>query len=782
MILLPMTAWAGTEDKDNWKRFGSEKYMYSLVAVDDYLWAGIDGGIKVFHADNPELQRFYHRLNSGLKANQVYTVAVDGQGGVWLGTDNGAIYRSGDGSWSYFTRENSPLTVNNIQAIAVDELGGVWFGTWGGGAYYLDQNKNWHSYHTLNSPLPGNRIYAIALVAGGGVWVGTDNRGAAYLSPGGNWEVFNAVNSDLPGNDVLDIGVDSTGGVWFGTYQGVGYRSNTGEWQVFQAANSLLPGAIFYSLAVAPDDSVWAGTGGGVARLTKEGEFEFYIGITDEKAIDSSMGAINPDTVIKSIAVDPSGRVWLGTWGEGLMLLEQEGESPGNVRSIAGVGTGSGTALAVSTHLVNDILPLGSQERLEKVWFGTEQGAVAFTVGTGRWEHVDMGRGPQASNQIKKVVQDSTGRVVFVNGGELAILSTDGSWQHLNGQNGELWEGAVVNVAVDNHRGGQWLAVEDGGVVYLSNDGSRVEYSVENSGLPGEEINDILLDELGNVWFGTWGGGAVKLTSAGTWDSYNSANSKLPVNDVMALAMDTHGNTWLGTWGGGLARVSASGEWTIYNTATSSLPSNVVRALAVDARGWVWAATAAGAAFFNGDEWQVLTTNNSGLPAGSLRAVSTDNQGNVWFATVESGVAVYNPAGLAPELAGLPDISQQLGEIGIYLENRYLISDASPVLEHGRTLVPMRLIFEALGAQVDWVAGERKVSALLGDKELTLTIDDNIAYLNGEPIVLDVPARLIGERTMVPLRFVGESLGLKVDWDPVLRMVILKEVGDGNDN
>ncbi|MGQ9557508.1 MAG: stalk domain-containing protein [Desulfurispora sp.] len=91
--------------------------------------------------------------------------------------------------------------------------------------------------------------------------------------------------------------------------------------------------------------------------------------------------------------------------------------------------------------------------------------------------------------------------------------------------------------------------------------------------------------------------------------------------------------------------------------------------------------------------------------------------------------------------------------------------DVPPMIENDRTLVPLRAIFEALGAKVDWEEATQTVTATKDDVVIKLTIGSNKASKNGQEVVLDVPAKKVNNRTLVPLRFVSEALGAKVGWD-----------------
>ncbi len=111
--------------------------------------------------------------------------------------------------------------------------------------------------------------------------------------------------------------------------------------------------------------------------------------------------------------------------------------------------------------------------------------------------------------------------------------------------------------------------------------------------------------------------------------------------------------------------------------------------------------------------------------------------------------------------------------ITVFLDGEQLTFDVDPVLESGRTLVPMRAIFEALGAKVEWDDVTWTAIATKGDTKIEITIDSNKMLKNGEVVELDVPARLIDSRTLVPVRAVSEGMGANVNWDDVLWQVII---------
>jgi len=89
----------------------------------------------------------------------------------------------------------------------------------------------------------------------------------------------------------------------------------------------------------------------------------------------------------------------------------------------------------------------------------------------------------------------------------------------------------------------------------------------------------------------------------------------------------------------------------------------------------------------------------------------------------------------------------------------------APLIKDGSTLVPMRAFFEALGATVGWDGNTQTVTGKRDNTEVVLIIGQQEATVNGSIKTLSVPAQIIGGSTYIPLRFVGESLGDKVDWN-----------------
>ncbi len=127
-------------------------------------------------------------------------------------------------------------------------------------------------------------------------------------------------------------------------------------------------------------------------------------------------------------------------------------------------------------------------------------------------------------------------------------------------------------------------------------------------------------------------------------------------------------------------------------------------------------------------------------------------------------------------------LSAEAKRISVIIDGRSQTYDQDPVVQNGRTLIPLRGVFETLGANVTWNQKANKVTAKKGNHTIELTVGSKIAKVNGKNHTLDVEAKLINNRTMVPLRFVSESLGAKVNWNQSANKVTISSGDGGSSN
>ncbi len=100
-------------------------------------------------------------------------------------------------------------------------------------------------------------------------------------------------------------------------------------------------------------------------------------------------------------------------------------------------------------------------------------------------------------------------------------------------------------------------------------------------------------------------------------------------------------------------------------------------------------------------------------------------------------------------------------------------SKVVPYLKNDRTLVPLRFVSETLGAEVKWEAGWNYCYVVKGDKEIKITFNSADIEVNGKVVTYDAPVEVVQDRTMVPIRFISEELGYDVKWNQANQLVII---------
>jgi len=176
---------------------------------------------------------------------------------------------------------------------------------------------------------------------------------------------------------------------------------------------------------------------------------------------------------------------------------------------------------------------------------------------------------------------------------------------------------------------------------------------------------------------------------------------------------------------------------------------------------------------------QAITTNNS-VASLSFKTMQIPN----WaYDTIEPIVTNYTPP--APPTPPTPPtpitsttIVLQIGSKNMYVNGKLVILDSVPIVRNDRTLLPIRFVAEALGAQVGWDEAQQKVTIQDSKTKIEMWINKPTAIVNGKTVYID-PANykvvpiLVNDRTMLPVRFVSESLGAQVEWNEAQQKVTI---------
>ncbi len=177
---------------------------------------------------------------------------------------------------------------------------------------------------------------------------------------------------------------------------------------------------------------------------------------------------------------------------------------------------------------------------------------------------------------------------------------------------------------------------------------------------------------------------------------------------------------------------------------------------------------------------EVIQNSIRNNPLPQTQAVLADiqgKQGDYGAAADSIEAAIADSPGTEAYYEKANDLYQQDGDVKdykVFVEGQKVAFDVPPKLENGRTLVPVRAITEAMGADVGYDDKTKKVTIVNGEDTIELVVGSKNALVNGKAVVMDVPARVVNGRTLLPLRFVSENTGNTVDYFGESNLISIK--------
>ena len=121
-------------------------------------------------------------------------------------------------------------------------------------------------------------------------------------------------------------------------------------------------------------------------------------------------------------------------------------------------------------------------------------------------------------------------------------------------------------------------------------------------------------------------------------------------------------------------------------------------------------------------------------------------------------------------------------DITLVINGKITESDVKPMIINNRTMVPVRVVMESLGASVEWNDLMRQVVVMSNGKIMIFTINSPKVYVGSTSVTLDSPPVIVNDRTLVPIRFISENLGYEVFWNDETRTVVISGSEPDNSN
>ncbi|MEW6469267.1 MAG: two-component regulator propeller domain-containing protein [Bacteroidota bacterium] len=589
-----------------------------------FLWFGTQDGLNRYDGYSFKVFKTKDGDSSSISDNFITALAADSTGNVWAGTLSGGLncYNTKKGDFTRYGAESPLVGSNRIWSLFLDGEHQLWIGTENGLRVIDPVTRKAIAVPgaELQKDLP---VLAVFRESSGDVWLGTTNGALRYRMAEKTLDHFTASGKGqayLSHNIVLSFHEDSKGNIWIGTLDGLNR---------FDRGTATITHVYFKERTIKPEDkdskestmrniySIVNNYGGNTIRtILEDDKGIFWIGTDMEliiydpatqKFINYKKDLVNPtainDHFIRSMFIDRSGNLWIGTLSNGLNKTSLHPKKFRHYQKKANDSSG------LSENYVRAIC----EDDSGNIWVGTLVGGLnRFDPETEVFLHyppcvIPKGKCPNDNNV----------------------------WSLCFDKKGLLWIGT-------NNGLNQYDPVSETYTYYVHDARNPASLS-ENT------VRSIFCDSKGNLWAGTEGGLNRFNYSTGTFTVYSRSDhpDSLSDNTVWKIIEDGSGRLWLATNNGLNCFDPASGKFSRYLKVpgkTNSISHNGIRTLHIDAKGRLWVGTHNGLNRFDPASGTFIRYDEtSGLPNAFIYAILEDEQGCLWLST-NKGLCCFNPA------------------------------------------------------------------------------------------------------------------------------------------
>ncbi len=589
----------------------------------------------------------------GLSNPEVYSLLQDKTGFLWIGTADG-LNRYNGYSFKHLKhipfKENS-LSESMVSALAEDRNGNIWAGTGADGINKIDPTtftvtRYVHSV-TDSTSLPDDHIRFLFVDSRNVLWIGCGSNGITRCDL--TAMSFSQITSLRTENGVKTLSAirsiteDRGGTVWFGSSDGelIRYDDNKNTGEVYLMPHRVQEKNIsIVSIVQDPHGVMWCGTNGGKFISFDRRSLRFIM-----HALPGSTATKDLPTSITTLSRDHADHVWVGTSSGVFRYTISSGHMVDVTKSI----THSFVANQFSRTLFVD--------RSNVVWIGTyTEGLVKILSLPDNIEHLQKapdGAGGLPNNYVRGIYEDGHGLLWIGTGGGLTTYdsktkgySTVGGLSYMFNRR----EIKTISSVCGDSRGTIWIGTMNGVYTYRP---SLKRYShILGTASPSNNyldnyVYEVRADHQGSIWVSTDGGGVVRLSEDGrVLQRLNTSNHMLPSNSVRTVLPDSNGNLWVGTFGAGVSKIDVpAGKSVSYRTNKadpSSLGNDLVLSLCKDSKNNLWIGTRTGLnKFDSGTNTFTHFMTNDGLPNNIIVGIEEDHSSNLWISTYY-GISKYN--------------------------------------------------------------------------------------------------------------------------------------------
>ncbi|HTL80816.1 MAG TPA: two-component regulator propeller domain-containing protein, partial [Bacteroidia bacterium] len=492
-----------------------------------------------------------YSVADGLAQSQVYAMAEDERGYLWLGTQGGGL-SCFDGQQFHTFTEDDGLPNAFIQCIKCDGKGNIYIGTDEGAVRY-DGEK----FNKLIFPGDEGRVYDFCFGKDSTLYIATNDSGLVVIKDR-KVQAHYYYQHGLPSNRVYCVLQNDNGDVWAGTEQGAA-RIRNGIAKTFGKAENF-PVIGYRAIIKDQQDKLWFATyGNGLISYGDSGVKRFTV----ENGLSNNS--------VQCMTLDHSGRIWVGT-----------------ATGVTRISLNEVKQFSETEGLCSNVVYAMLEDSWGNMWFGTSGGGACVLDGE-RFIHFNEKSGDMGT-WVYAVHCDKKGRTWFgtSRGG---VTEYDGTY-YTNYYEGAGFTSAKVRAIAEDTSGNMWFGTVGDGAYELSNGSFR--HFTHSDGLAGNFVNTIIIDSLNRVWMGTAGWG-ISIYDPATNSFLRVANKQGLISQrINCLTSDLSGNIWACSQAGGifLMQYDSAGASVVHNYSSSTgLKSDIFRSATCDPFGNMWFGT-----------------------------------------------------------------------------------------------------------------------------------------------------------------------------------------------
>ena len=616
----------------------------------------IDQALDLQSIQRRNLRFSYLNTEHGLSQNSVLAITQDHQGYIWIGTQEG-LNRYDGHSITIFERDsfdNTSLSHNWIWSLMIDDNKELWIGTDGGGInIYDDETETFrtirHDPKDANS-ISSDRTSSLFQDSSGNYWVGTVNAGLNRIdSETGKVSRYIYDQADpysLPHNSILTIYEDKRDRLWIGTDGGGLARYDRTTDSFIRHQHSDAPHSLSHNSVAAifedRDGWLWVGTrDGGVNRLdTETSKFQrFQHSPEDPTSLSNNF--------VRGILQDRDGTLWIAT-DRG--INEWHPSQEGFARYYSKDGD--------SSSLSDNRLSALYQSTDGVLWVGSFLGVNTWNFLSDAFTHYRKEDGALGADVVTSIAESSNGDLwIGTWGGGITRIDRLAGKVSIYKKDpldpDSLSDNRVMALYID-YNDIVWAGTRAEGLNRLDPKTGIIE-KITMPTLSSKSISAIYGDPDGTLWVGTFGAGVNRIDPQGKVDWFqHDKNDPTSIGGdrVLAITRDSSGELWIGTERGGVNRfvedtekfvryrhnpanpdsISSNAAWEVYETSDGSL---WVATMSDGLNQWLPEDRAAGREVFN--KW----SKADGLRSNTVYGLLEDDSGNLWVST-NGGISRLN--------------------------------------------------------------------------------------------------------------------------------------------